>query len=120
MASHRQYARRGLHRGRPWWQPMAFSAAAAATIATLFTPLAAHAAPPPAAPNAPELPIPAVPDAGSRPIPLGTLVMPGQNTTTATTPTAPTVPMSPVVAEAERRRNEIAALGDQLIKLGQD
>ncbi|HEY7271577.1 MAG TPA: hypothetical protein VH502_02505, partial [Actinoplanes sp.] len=45
MATFRQYARRGLHRPRPWWQPMAFSAAAAAALSSLFNPLPAAAAP---------------------------------------------------------------------------
>jgi cell wall-associated NlpC family hydrolase len=98
---------------------MAFSAAAAATIATLFNPLPAAAAP-----GAPGAPIPAVPDVGSRPIPLGSLVMPGQTTPAAapsTTPSAtPGIPTSPALAKIEKQRAEIAALGDRLIRLGQD
>ena len=95
---------------------MAFSAAAAATIATLFNPMPASAAP-----GVPAAPIPAVPDAGSRPIPLGTLVMPGQTTPAATPPSAtPGVPTSPLIAKIEKQRADIAALGDRLIKLGQD
>src|SRR3954469_2465792 len=116
MATHRQYARRGLHRPRPWWQPMAFSVAAAAALSSLFNPLPAAAAPiAPAAPDAPA-PIPAVPDAGSPPIPLGTLVMPGLATTppAATTPTTG-IPTSPLLAKIEKRRADIAALGDTLI-----
>jgi cell wall-associated NlpC family hydrolase len=97
---------------------MAFSAAAAAAIATLFNPLPAAAAP-----GGPGAPIPAVPDVGSRPIPLGSLVMPGQTTPAApaTTPSAtPGIPTSPVLAKIEKQRAEIAALGDRLISLGQD
>jgi peptidoglycan DL-endopeptidase CwlO len=95
---------------------MAFSAAAAATIATLFNPLPAAAAP-----GAPGAPIPAVPDVGSRPIPLGSLVMPGQTTPAAATPSAtPGIPTSPALAKIEKQRAEIAALGDRLIRLGQD
>jgi peptidoglycan DL-endopeptidase CwlO len=94
---------------------MAFSAAAAATIATLFNPLPAAAAP-----GAPGAPIPAVPDVGSRPIPLGSLVMPGQTTPAAAPSATPSIPTSPVLAKIEKQRAEIAALGDRLIRLGQD
>jgi cell wall-associated NlpC family hydrolase len=64
-----------------------------------------------------------VPDAGSRPQPLGALVMPGQRTTpTTTTPVVtPTgLPTSPLLTRIEQRRTEIATLGDQLIKLGEE
>ncbi|MCA2214626.1 C40 family peptidase [Jidongwangia harbinensis] len=66
-----------------------------------------------------------VPDAGSRPQPLGPLTMPGQRPTPTTTPTTPVVtptglPSSPLLTQIERRRTEIATLGDQLIKLGED
>ena len=95
---------------------MAFTAATAAAIATLFTPIPATAAP-----AAPEVPIPAIPDPGSRPISVGALVMPGQTSTTVTTPTTtPSIATTPVVAEDQRRRSEIASLGDQLIALGQN
>jgi peptidoglycan DL-endopeptidase CwlO len=94
---------------------MAFSAAAAATIATLFNPLPAAAAP-----GAPGAPIPAVPDVGSRPIPLGSLVMPGQTTPAAAPSAMPGIPTSPALAKIEKQRAEIAALGDRLIRLGQD
>src|SRR5215213_2617113 len=71
MATDRQLA--GGRGARPWWRPLAYSAASAAAIAALFNPIPAAAAP-----DVPPLPLSrAVPDAGSRPIPLGTLVMPG-------------------------------------------
>jgi cell wall-associated NlpC family hydrolase len=64
---------------------------------------------------------PAVPDVGSRPIPLGTLTMPGQISTTPATPTATTgVATTPLVAKIEKRRADIAAQGDKLIKLGEN
>ena len=118
MATMRQYA--DTLRARPWWRPLACSAAATAAIAVLFSPVPALAAPNvPAAPAAP-----AVPDAGSRPIPLGTLTMPGQAAAPATTtPTAATpgaVTTSPLVAKIEKQRADVAALGDKLIKLGED
>jgi len=120
MTTHRQYARRGLHRPRPWWQPMAFSAAAAAALSTLFNPLPAAAEPlAPEVPAAP-VPIPAVPDVGSRPIPLGTLVLPGQGTSTPVVTRTTGVPTSPLLAKLDKRRAEIAELGDTLIRLGQD
>jgi peptidoglycan DL-endopeptidase CwlO len=125
MATKRQFA--GTLRAYPWWRPLACSAAATAAIAALFSPIPALAAP--SAPNVPAVPAaPAVPDSGSRPIPLGTLTMPGQSTTpTATTPATTTtttttggVATTPLVAKIEARRADIAALGDKLIKLGQD
>ena len=99
---------------------MAFSAAAAAALSTLFNPLPAAAEPlAPGAPAAP-VPIPAVPDAGSRPIPLGTLVLPGQPISTPVVTRATGVPTSPLLAKIDKRRAEIAELGDTLIRLGQD
>ncbi|GAA3936667.1 C40 family peptidase [Actinoplanes auranticolor] len=93
---------------------MAYSAATAAAIAALFNPLPASAAPP-AAP-----PAPAVPDAGSRPLAQGSLVLPGQqvaSTPTTTAPiTTPGVALSPVMAKIEKGRTELAALGEQLTK----
>ncbi len=102
---------------RPWWRPVVYSAVAA-TIGALFTPVPAFADPP-TAPQAPSAP--AVPDVGSRPMALGTLTMPGQQSATP----APTTPLtgaasSPILQKIEKGRAEIATLGDQLIKLGQD
>jgi len=118
MATNREG--RDIRRVRPWWRPLACSAAAAAAIAALFAPVPALAAP-----NVPAAPLaPAVPDSGSRPIPLGTLTMPGQTATApaTTTPTTVTgvVATTPLVAKIEKRRADIAAQGDQLIKLGED
>jgi cell wall-associated NlpC family hydrolase len=94
------------------------SAVAMAAIAALFAPLPASAAP--GAPQAPAVPLqPAVPDSGSRPIALGTLVMPGQVATAAPAAT-PGVATSPVQAQRDKMQADIAALGDQLIQLGQD
>lgn len=97
-----------------------FSAAAAAAIAALFHPLPASAAPNVPAPNV----APAIPDAGSRPTPIGTLLMPGQKaagTPTTTTPVSLTgVPLAPILQEQEKKQNEINTLGDQLIKLGEE
>ena len=76
-----------------------------------------------AAPNVPAVPaIPAVPDAGSRPIPLGTLTMPGQTSTPTTTTPTTTIgaTTNPLVAKIEKRRADIAALGDKLIQLGEN
>jgi cell wall-associated NlpC family hydrolase len=117
MTTDRQFG--DTRRVRPWWRPLACSAAAAAAIAALFSPVPALATP--AVPVVPA--VPAVPDVGSRPIPLGTLMMPGQTSTTpATTPTTATtgVATTPLVAKIEKRRADIAALGDKLIKLGED
>ncbi|GIE98189.1 hypothetical protein Ari01nite_56540 [Paractinoplanes rishiriensis] len=71
----------------------------------------------------PQVPaIPAVPDVGSRPIPLGTLTLPGQSpgSTPSPTPGLTGVALSPVLQKIEKGRAEIATLGDQLIVLGQD
>jgi hypothetical protein len=129
MTTDRQYARgpaqRPAQRAVPWWRPLAYSAATAAAIGLLFNPLPAAAAPTGAVPHAalPDVPsAPAVPDAGSRPIPLGSLVLPGQTTPATTAPIiAPTgVPTNPLVAKIEKQRADIATLGDKLIKLGED
>jgi hypothetical protein len=97
MATQRLNAGRTTRRTRPWWQPLGLSTAAVAAVAALFTPLPAVANPV-GVPAVPE--IAAVPDMGSRPIPLGTLVMPGRSpSAAATTPTAVAgVATSPVVA----------------------
>jgi peptidoglycan DL-endopeptidase CwlO len=112
-----------VRRDRPWWRPLTYSAATATALAALFNPLPAAASPevPAAPPAAPA--VPAVPDPGMRPLPLGTLVMPGlpASATAATTPVInPAVPMTPLLRKLEKQRNEIAKLGDELIKLGQD
>src|SRR5436190_1877897 len=76
MATSR-HADRRTRTARPWWRPAAYSAAATAAIAALFTPVPALADP--GAGQAPSAPI-AVPDPGARPMALGTLQMPGQTT----------------------------------------
>jgi cell wall-associated NlpC family hydrolase len=127
MRTVRRYGRVSIQRLRPWWRPLSMSAVAMAAIAALFAPLPASAAPGlpaapgvPAAPQVPSVPLqPAVPDSGSRPIALGTLVMPGQVATAAATAT-PGVSTSPVQAQRDKMQAEIAALGDQLIQLQQD
>jgi cell wall-associated NlpC family hydrolase len=92
--------------------------AVAATIGALFAPVPAFADPP----TAPQAPFaPAVPDVGSRPMALGTLTMPGQQSASPPTPAPLTgASTSPVLQKIEKGRAEIATLGDQLIKLGQD
>src|SRR6185436_13796928 len=116
MANGRHAARRALT-VRPWWRPAMYSAAATAAIAALFNPVPALAAP-----GAPLSPVaPAVPDVGLRPIPLGTLTMPGQTAAApTTTPSLIGVANSPVLQKIEKGRAEIATMGDELIRLGQD
>ena len=117
-------------------RPLTYSAAAFAAIAALFHPMPASAAPtvppPPPAPNAPVPPpaqgaqgAPGVPDAGARPVVVGTLAMPGQQsgrpgTTTPAATTLPGVAMTPLLQKIERQRTAIAVLGDKLIKVGED
>jgi len=109
---------------RPWWRPVAYSAAAGAAIAALFNPIPALADPSGAQPALPG----AVPDAGSRPMALGTLVMPGRASSTSTAPTTSPTPSStlvgvasnPILQKIQNGREEIATLGDELIQLGQD
>ncbi|WP_308121212.1 C40 family peptidase [Paractinoplanes bogorensis] len=96
---------------------MVFSAVAA-TIAALFQPVPAFADPAAAPQDTFSV---AVPDVGSRPMPLGTLAMPGQKAATPTPTTSLTgVATSPVLQQIEKGRNEISTLGDELIQLGQD
>src|SRR4051812_41519981 len=104
---------------RPWWRPVSYSAAAMAAIAALFNPVPAIANP--NAPQVPTAPI-AVPDAGSRPMALGTLVLPGQasSATPTVTPTITGSATSPVLQQIEKGRATIATMGDQLIQVGQD
>ncbi|WP_433299851.1 NlpC/P60 family protein [Actinoplanes sp. CA-030573] len=125
MATARQTDRQ-YRTARPWWRPALYSAAATAAIAALFNPVPALAAPDaPQVPGAPQAPLaPAVPDVGSRPMALGTLVLPGQPATTTPPPTAATsivgAATSPVLQRIEKGRAEIATMGDQLIQLGTD
>jgi cell wall-associated NlpC family hydrolase len=91
--------------------------AVAATIGALFAPVPAFADPP----TGPQAPFsPAVPDVGSRPMALGTLTLPGEKSATPTPTPLTGASTSPVLQKIERGRAEIATLGDQLIKIGQD
>ncbi|UQU64709.1 NlpC/P60 family protein [Couchioplanes caeruleus] len=124
-------------RVRPWWRPLAYSAATAAAIAALFNPLPAGASPvapgapvAPAVPVAPALPVaPAapgsVPDAGSRPVAIGSITLPGQRSTTPTTPPTSSIigagaPTNPIMRKIEAGRAAVAAMGEQLAKLDED
>lgn len=108
-----------IRRVRPWWRPLSYSAATAAAITALFNPLPASASPQvPPAPGAP-----AVPDMGLRPQALGTLTMPGRQT--STTPassliTTPGVVMTPLLQKIEKQRTEIDVLGEKLTRLDDD
>ena len=113
-----QHAHRRTRSGHAWWRPAAYSAAAAAAVAALFNPLPALADPAAGQPGVPG----SVPDAGSRPIPAGALVLPGQSSVTTTTPiTTPALSGStnPILQKIQKGRDQIATLGDQLIELGQ-
>ncbi|AGL13906.1 C40 family peptidase [Actinoplanes sp. N902-109] len=119
-------------RVRPWWRPLALTAATAAAIAALFNPVPALATPeaPPGIPGA-------VPDTGSAPfIPgNGAITMPGQQQTIGSTPTttnpATTTPTSttpivtgvttdPVMKKIEAARTATAKAGEQLAKIDED
>ena len=110
----------------PVWRRLAWSTVTTAAIAALFTPLPAAATPGALAAHgvlaAPAQPTPvAVPDTGSRPVPLGSLVLPGQ--TTPVTPVGmatPGIPLTPLLAKIEKRRAQVALLGDRLLKLGEE
>ena len=113
-----RHGHRRIRSVRPWWPPVASSAAAGAAIAALFNPIPALADP-----SGAQAPLPgAVPDTGSRPTTLGTLLMPGQTGTTTSTPssTLTGVAKSPVLQKIDKGRDEISTLGDELIQLGQD
>jgi cell wall-associated NlpC family hydrolase len=85
--------------------------AAAAALAVFLAPLPAHAAPV-AAPGDPI----GVPDAGSRPTPIGAIRLPGTGIPQANTPVA-TVATTPLLAKVEKKREQVAALGDRLLDL---
>ncbi len=114
---------------RLWWRPAGCSALAVAAIAALFAPVPAFAGPtaakPPAAgpeatgANAATNAV--VPDAGTRPLSVGSLFLPGQRvpTTSVLATTGSGVPLSPQLQKVQQGRTEIATLGDQLIQLGQ-
>ncbi|MEV6843751.1 NlpC/P60 family protein [Actinoplanes sp. NPDC051411] len=88
-------------------------------MAALFNPLPALADPAIGQGGVPG----SVPDAGSRPIPAGALVLPGQSSATATTPiTTPALSGStnPILQKIQKGRDKIETLGDQLIGFGQD
>ncbi|WP_239143923.1 C40 family peptidase [Actinoplanes philippinensis] len=100
-------------------RPFVISAAVAAAIAALFQPIPAMADPA-GAPGT----MTSVPDGGSQPVAVGPLVLPGTpaSTNTPATPSliTPGAPASPVLQKVEKGRAEIATLGDQLIRVGQD
>src|SRR4051794_30201057 len=77
-----QHRHRRTRFGYAWWRPAAYSAAVAAAVAALFNPLPALANPSVGQPVLPG----SVPDAGSRPVASGALVLPGQSAATTTTP----------------------------------
>ncbi len=110
----------------PVWRRLAWSTVTTAAIAALFTPLPAAATPgalaAPGVLTAPAQPTPvAVPDTGSRPALLGSLVLPGQSTpVTPVSTTAPGVALTPLLAKLEKRRAQVALLGDRLLKLGEE
>ncbi|BBH65651.1 hypothetical protein ACTI_23360 [Actinoplanes sp. OR16] len=100
-------------------RPFVYPAAVLAAIATLFQPIPAMAAP-----TDPAVPV-SIPDTGSRPTQTGSLVLPGTpspaTTTTVTPVTSVTgIATSPIVQKIEAGRAEVAALGDELIRVGQD
>jgi cell wall-associated NlpC family hydrolase len=102
----------------PRLRPLVCSAAVAAAIAALFQPIPAMADPINTTGS-----VTSVPDTGSRPIQTGSLVMPGAPVTPSpTTPSliTPGVAASPIIQKVEKGRAEISALGDQLIRVGQD
>jgi cell wall-associated NlpC family hydrolase len=104
---------------RPRLRPFVCSAAVAAAIAALFQPIPAMADP-----TTPPGTVSSVPDAGSQPVAVGNLVLPGAPATTPT-PTTPSlitpgVTASPILQKVEKGRAEIATLGDQLILVSQD
>jgi peptidoglycan DL-endopeptidase CwlO len=114
-----QHAYRRARSGQAWWQPAAYSAAAAAAVAALFNPLPAMADPAAGQPGAPG----AVPDSGTRPIPAGAVVLPGQSATATTAPLTTTAlagSTNPILQKIQKGRDKIATLGDQLIGIGQD
>ena len=110
----------------PVWRRLAWSTVTTAAIAALFTPLPAVATPgvlaAPGVVAAPAQPAPvAVPDTGSRPVPIGSLVLPGQTTPVTPVSTATAgVALTPLLAKIEKRRAQVALLGDRLIKLGEE
>jgi cell wall-associated NlpC family hydrolase len=102
----------------PRLRPLVCSAAVAAAIAALFQPIPAMADPINTTGS-----VTSVPDTGSRPIQTGSLVMPGAPVTPSpTTPSliTPGVAASPIIQKVEKGRAEIATLGDQLIRVGQE
>ena len=116
MATSRHADRRN-RTAHPWWRPAAYSAAATAAIAALFTPVPALADPGTDQPVAPV----AVPDPGSRPTALGTLQLPGQSSTQQVAlHTIPGAASSPVLQQVEKGREDIATMGDQLIEINTD
>jgi cell wall-associated NlpC family hydrolase len=104
------HAVRGRHSA---WHRVAWSAVTTAAIAALFAPIPAMAAPNDAPPAA-------VPDTGSRPAAIGSVVMPGQSST-STIPINTGVPVggatTPLMAKVEKRRADVALLGDRLLEL---
>src|SRR5689334_13764106 len=102
-------------------RPVMYTAAVAAALAALFQPIPAMAAP--VAPTPPgDAPVIAagVPDSGSRPTALGTLVLPNTPIDTTTISAIPGSATSPVLQKIEKGRIAVDQLGDQLLKLKAD
>ncbi|WP_436524734.1 NlpC/P60 family protein [Actinoplanes sp. HUAS TT8] len=95
--------------------PVTISAAVAAALAALFAPVPAMAAPYDGQPLAA-----GVPDSGSRPTQVGSLVLPGTPVTTTTVSSIPGSATSPVLQKIEKGRVEVDQLGDQLVTLKSD
>ncbi len=95
--------------------PVTISAAVAAALAALFAPIPAMAAPADGQPLAV-----GVPDSGSRPTQVGSLVLPNTPITTTTVSSIPGSATSPVLQQIEKGRIEVDQLGDQLLKLKAD
>jgi cell wall-associated NlpC family hydrolase len=111
-----QHGHRRTRLGYAWWRPAAYSAAAAAAVAALFNPLPALADPAGSQASVPG----SVPDSGTRPIPAGALVLPGQSSATTTTPITTSAlagSTNPILQKIQNGRDEISTLGDQLIQL---
>jgi cell wall-associated NlpC family hydrolase len=95
--------------------PVTISAAVAAALAALFAPVPALAAPVGGQPAAA-----GVPDTGSRPTQVGSLVLPNTPISTTTVSSIPGSATNPVLQKIEKGRVQVDQLGDRLLVLKAD
>jgi peptidoglycan DL-endopeptidase CwlO len=112
MAGQEGRGRRGQRRHGRAVRPIAWSTLFGATAAAAAAAFASPAYADPALPNT-------VPDSGARPVPAGTITLPGSAPTTGSTVPAPSLVGGPLAQRIYTSETELGLLSDQLLALQQ-